>query len=87
MAAEWQGGQKIDYEDLGQARESFHTAATNGVTNGAADSLAEADPELEAQLFVQRGSGAGTSLSALELNVTVEGPTQVDPVTKVPLLP
>lgn len=49
----------------------------------AANGIGEADGELEQMLFGERMNRAGDSLQALELEVTVEGPDKVNPITQV----
>ncbi|PSK34876.1 ATP-dependent RNA helicase DED1 [Elsinoe australis] len=66
----WGEATKIDYDAL----------AENKPTLTAHDGVDEADPELERSLYGGRTSGAGDSLAALALEVTVEGANKVKPI-------
>lgn len=71
----WGEATKIDYDAL----------AENKPTLTAHDGVDEADPELERSLYGGRTSGAGDSLAALALEVTVEGASKVNPIRSVSL--
>ncbi|KAF2220280.1 P-loop containing nucleoside triphosphate hydrolase protein [Elsinoe ampelina] len=68
--SKWSEPTKINYDTL----------QTHNNHNSAVGEIGEVDPALEEQLYGNRVSGAGDSLAALELNVTVEGPERVGPV-------
>ncbi|PNS19624.1 ATP-dependent RNA helicase DED1 [Sphaceloma murrayae] len=64
---------KADCEALADAVKDFTLSSPD-------EDLGEVDLELEAQLFGTHSGGAGESLAALELEVTVEGPIQINPI-------
>ncbi|KAF2150404.1 DEAD-domain-containing protein [Myriangium duriaei CBS 260.36] len=75
----WGSGARLDYAHLETGRDAF-SKLTLSTTE--AQIIGEEDLDLERQLFASRGSGAGDSLAALELSVTVEGPEQIVPCAR-----
>ncbi|GAM87094.1 hypothetical protein ANO11243_051150 [Dothideomycetidae sp. 11243] len=75
----WKSGVKLDYASLEASKEAFNKLSLTPTNDG---EIGEADPELEEQLFNRRTGGAGESLAALELSVTLEGPDKIIPCSK-----
>lgn len=79
----WTQPSRIDYSAIAATNPTdLHSAAFTGEEGD----IDDVNPAIEAQLFGgARASTAGESLSALNLDVTVESPVNVTPIRKVSL--